>query len=317
MGIRGLAGFLRWRTPYARRPVCWGSYTGTRWAVDASCILYRARAANLSVITVVASLIVRMRNAGIEPVFIFDGRTPAAKSETVEKRREMREAVKHEIAMIKAEITDTAATPETIAKEARMAELHARVPHITARDRDDIKKFLYSAGALFVTAIGEADDLLGYLARTEQVSAVVSMDMDMLARGVRILIQPETPDMTVLTQITLTAVLGGLGLSYEQFVDACMLMGSDYTPHTIRTLPPSIAIETIRARRSSLEDECMRNGAALLRGDGVTWGCVLADTQLEKWKAGAPAVEMEPLLRSCMENLWPMDWRRALSKEIR
>jgi flap endonuclease-1 len=265
-----------------------------------------------------------MRRAGIEPVFVFDGRTPAAKVETVEKRREVRAAVKQEIATIRAEIAAAApaetggATADTVAKEARVAELQARVPQITTRDRDDIKKFLYAAGVLFVTATGEADDLLGYLARTGQVGAVVSTDMDMLARGVRVLVQPETPDTTVLTELSLPTVLSGLGLTYEQFVDACMLMGSDYTPAEVRTMPPPVAVEAVRRGGVSvpvLSDEGMRHGAALLRGDGVTWEALLADAQREKWAAGAPPVELEALLRYCEENLWPRDWRRALSRE--
>jgi 5'-3' exonuclease len=255
-------------------------------------------------------------------VFVFDGRTPAAKTETVEKRREVRAAVKQEIATIRAEIaaavpTETGgATADTVAKEARVAELQARVPQITSRDRDDIKKFLYSAGVLFVTATGEADDLLGFLARTNQVGAVVSTDMDMLARGVRVLVQPETPDTTVLTELSLPTVLSGLGLTYGQFVDACMLMGSDYTPHEIRTMPPPVAVETVRRGGVALLNNAgIQSGAALLRGDGVTWEGLLVEAQHEKWAAGAPAVELEALLRHCEEHMWPLDWRRALSKE--
>jgi flap endonuclease-1 len=317
MGIRGLAGFLRWRTPHARRPVQWTEHAGKRWAVDCSCILYRARAANLSVLTVVAGLIVRMRRAGIEPVFVFDGRTPAAKTETVERRREARAAVKQEIATIKAEIDAAPEALSAIAKEARMAELQAKVPQITSRDRDDIKKFLYAAGVLFVTAAGEADDLLGFLARTGQVGAVVSTDMDMLARGVKVLVQPETPDTTVLTELLLDGVLRGLDITYTQFVDACMLMGSDYTPHDVRTIPPPAAVEAVRhgapAAVSLLANPEIQRGGALLRGDTVVWEDLLADTQREKWAAGAPPVETETLERYHMENMWPMEWRRALS----
>lgn len=321
MGIRGLSGFLRWRTPHARRNVQWANHIGERWAIDASCILYRARGANLSVLTVIAGLIVRLRRARIEPVFVFDGRTPATKTETVERRREVRTAVKQEIATIKAELADTSTTTvvtaeATAAKEARVAELQAKVPQITSRDRDDIKKILYAAGVLFVTATGEADDLLGFLARTGQVGAVVSTDMDMLARGVKVLVQPETPDATVLTELSLNGVLTGLGLTYTQFVDACMLMGSDYTPQEVRTMPPPVAIGAVqRAGVSVLTDPAMNAGAALLRGDGVIWDALLVEAQREKWAAGAPAVEVEPLGQYCVENMWPADWRRALSRE--
>jgi hypothetical protein len=251
-------------------------------------------------------------------VFIFDGRTPAAKTETVEKRREVRTAVKQEIAAIKAELAGPSerSTLMIADKETQIAELQAKVPQITSRDRDDIKKLLYSAGVLFVTATGEADDLLGFLSRTGQVSAVVSTDMDMLARGIRVLVQPETPDTTVLTELSLDGVLTGLGVTYIQFVDACMLMGSDYTPHEVRTMPPPVAITAARyAGVPTMTDSAMSSGAALLRGDGVKWEDLLVDVQREKWTAGAPAVEMESLSSYCLDNMWPMDWRRALSRE--
>jgi flap endonuclease-1 len=314
MGIRGLAGFIRWRIPSARRPVQWKDHSGERWAVDCSCILYRARAANLSVLTVVAGLIVRLRQAGIEPVFIFDGRTPAVKTETVDRRREVRAAIKEEIATIKAEIDAAPDALGAIAKEVRVTELQSKVPQITSRDRDDVKKLLYAAGVLFVTAVGEADDLLGFLARTGQVAAVVSTDMDMLARGVRVLVQPETPDTTVLTELSLDKILMGLDLSYTQFVDACMLMGSDYTPQEITTIPPQMAVTAVQ-RMSAPMNSAIISGAALLRGDGVTWDKLLVALQREKWATGAPAVEVTPLHAYCVENMWPMEWRRVLSRE--
>jgi flap endonuclease-1 len=250
---------------------------------------------------------VRLRRAGIEPVFIFDGRTPAAKIETVERRREARVLVKHKMASIRAEEIIT------LDNELRLAELQSRIPHVSSRDRDDVKRLLYAAGVLFVTATGEADDLLGYLARTGQVCAVVSTDMDMLARGVSVLVHPDTPDMTVLSEFSLSGILSGLGVSYTQFVDACMLMGSDYTPHDVRTLSPPDAIEAVRdAKIGSI----VSDGSALLRGEGVTWESLLADSQREKWMIGPPLVEYEQLAEYCAEHMWPMDWRRALSGEV-
>jgi 5'-3' exonuclease len=320
MGIRGLGSFLKWKTPTARKNIVWSNHAGQRWAVDCSCILYRAKGARLSPITVLASLIVRLRAAHIEPVIVFDGRTPTVKAETVEARRVVREAAHKEIAEITTELRETTMTEaERADREIRAQTLQAKAPHVTARDRVDIKKFLYAAGVLFVTAAEEADDVLAYMARAGLVNGVVSTDMDMLARGVPLLVMPETADASVLTAISLSHVLSELGLRFEQFVHACVLMGTDYTPKGWRTIAPMPAVELARrgidwGGLDASGGVCMalEENVDQLMGAGQTWEKLLADSQREKWTAGAPAREPENLTVLCESQGWPADWLRVL-----
>lgn len=320
MGIRGLGGFLKWKIPTARKNIVWGNHAGQRWAIDCSCLLYRAKGARLSAITVLASLIVRMRAARIEPIVVFDGRTPTAKTETVEARRVVREAAHKEIAEITSGLRDPTLTEaERADREIRAQTLQAKAPQVTARDRDDIKKFLYAAGVLFITAAEEADDVLAHMARTSMINGVVSTDMDMLARGVPLLIVPETADATVLSVISLAYVLSELRLRYEQFVHACVLMGTDYTPKGWRTMVPALAVE--EARRGvdwgGLDASggvciALESNVEQLMGAGVVWERLLAASQHEKLAAGAPAREAENLAAICEAQGWPADWRVAL-----
>lgn len=259
--------------------------------------------------TVVAGLVVRLREAGIEPVFVFDGRPPVVKSPVTERRREERAAARAEVAAATAAIAEKPDMSETerVEHEIRAAEATARAPTVGRSDRDRLKKFLYAAGILFVTPHGEADDLLALLVRTGAVSAVVSTDMDMLARGVRSLVVPDTPDATVLTEFSLDTILTGLRLTYRQFVDACMLMGSDYSAGSAR-YEPSVAVEAARRGVWDISGAEFDVGAGLLRGEGVTLESLLAASQLEKWTAGAPAREPEALAVFCEEEGWPPTW---------
>jgi 5'-3' exonuclease len=316
MGIRGLGGFLKWKIPTARKNIVWSSYAGQRWAIDCSCLLYRAKGARLSAITVLASLLVRMRAARIVPVVVFDGRTPTAKTETVEARRVVREAAHKEIAEITTGLSDPTLTEaERADREIRAQALQAKAPQVTARDRDDIKKFLYAAGVLFVTAAEEADDVLAYMSRAGMINGVVSTDMDMLARGVPLLIVPETADTTVLSVISLAHVLSELRLTYEQFVHACVLMGTDYTPKGWRTIVPATAVEIARrgvdwGGLDASGGVCiaLETNVDQLTGAGVVWERLLADSQREKMAAGAPAREPENLAAFCTAQSWPADW---------
>lgn len=316
MGIRGLGSFLKWKIPTARKNIVWSAYAGQRWAIDCSCLLYRAKGARLSPITVLASLLVRMRAAHIEPIVIFDGRTPTIKTDTVEARRVVRDAAHKEIAEITTGLCDLTLTEADRAdREIRAQALQAKAPHVTARDRDDIKKFLYAAGVLFLTAAEEADDVLAHMARTGLINGVVSTDMDMLARGVPLLIVPETHDAAVLSVISLSHVLSELRMRFEQFVHACVLMGTDYTPKGWRTLPPAVAVDTARrgidwGGLDASGGVCIALEANVdqLMGVGVSLERLLADSQREKFAAGTPAREADNLTIICEAQGWPVDW---------
>jgi flap endonuclease-1 len=306
MGIRGLSGYLKWKAPSTRSHVVWSHHAGERWAIDCSCLLYRARAVGLQPITVIASLLVRMRSVRITPVVIFDGKPPVVKSDTIEQRKVVREDAQREMNELRGELqVDGLSEVERAEKELRVSELQAKAPQVSARDRDDIKKFLYAAGILFLSATGEADDVLALMARTGHIQAVVSSDMDMLARGVPLLIIPETHDATVLSEICLADVLRELRLTYQQFVDACVLMGSDYSPADMKTMEPRFAVEAVR--RGDGMPRC-EHAANLLMGVDARWEDLLAETQQKKWADGAPPIEPENLDMFCCVNGWPADW---------
>ena len=309
MGIRGLSGYLKWKAPTARTGLTLSAHRGQQWAIDCSCILYRARAAGLSPLTVVASLLVRLKMAGITPIFIFDGKPPASKADVIDQRREQRETAQKEITALE-HILDTSANMSHMDKamtEKRVTDLKAQVPQVTSGDKDQIKQLLYGAGVLFVSASGEADDMLGFLARTGVVHAVLSTDMDMLARGVNLLITPDTPDLTVMTVIHTAAVLRSLGLTYEQFVDACVLMGTDYTGRDFKTTKPPDAVTLAKAGVLWTDETCHAATQALM-GTGVTLESLLNEIQMTKWVAGAQPRESATLLKMTEENGWPAAW---------
>lgn len=314
MGIRGLSGYLKWKAPSVRHNINWKHHAGSTWAIDCSCLLYRARAAGLQPITVIASLIVRMISANITPIVVFDGKPPVIKSETIEQRKVIRDDALREMNELRVELqAEGLSVAERVEKEIRVSELQAKAPQVSARDRDDLKKFLYSAGVLFLSASGEADDVLACMARSGYIHGVISSDMDMLARGVPLLVLPETNDATVLTEIRLDEVLNALRLTYLQFVDACVLMGTDYSPADMKTIEPRFAVEAVR--RGDVCDPRLEKAANILQGIDVRWEDLLTETQQKKWTEGAPAIELENLDIFCCVNEWPVEWFNILSRD--
>jgi flap endonuclease-1 len=251
-----------------------------------------------------------MRQSNIIPIFVFDGKPPASKADVLEQRRGQRDQAHKEIEALESLDISGMSQMDKAITEKKIADLTARNPTVTGSDKDLIKQLLYGAGVLFVSASGEADDLLGLLARSGIVKAVVSTDMDMLARGVPILIVPETPDTSVLTEIKTITILSTLGLTYPQFVDACILMGTDYTGSSFRTRPPIDAITAVKRGDpfKGMDQELITSAAASLRGDSASFETLMNPIQLAKFMGGAPQREPETLTKMAAEYGWPASW---------
>ena len=92
-------------------------------------------------------------------------------------------------------------------------------------DIKKLKKFLDLLKIPYITAKGEADDMMALLYKKGIINACQSDDMDMLPKGCGNLIQISN---TGVSQYLLNEILIELDLTYEQFVDLCILLGSDY-----------------------------------------------------------------------------------------
>jgi hypothetical protein len=324
MGIRGLAGYLKWKTPHLRRELQWDKHYGESWGIDCSCILYRASAAGLTPLSVLAKLLVQMKKYSITPIVIFDGRPPSTKDTIIEQRRVQRVAAQDKIKILESEMgTPHMSKIQRAFLKKRMSGLRSQTPQISAKEKNDIKQFLYGAGILFLTAIGEADDVLAYLSREQTIQAVVSTDMDMFPRGVKTLIIPDTNDASILGEIHTSSILDALNLTYSQFVDACVMMGSDYMDKSWQTIQPELAIE-IALQCSSWNNRCfdpkvisqLNRGASMLRGDNQSWDTIFSDSQQYKWMMGTPQPEPDTLKEMCQKNGWPEEWSVILSSPI-
>lgn len=309
MGIKGLSTYIKHQIPSARKPVQWKESKDTRWGIDCLCIMFKARGAGLSPITTLASIIIRMREWNIEPIVIFDGKAPQSKIVTTEQRRKVRSVVTAEMNDIKEKLKTEDSITIRSNLEHRHSSLQSKAPQISTSDRNVIKQFLHASGTRFVTALEEADDMLSYLCRTGFIQAVISSDMDMLARGVPRLIHPETPDASVFTEISLTDVLEGVHLNYSQFVEACVLMGTDYSIRV--SMNPHIALESVRYNKN-IQTKINEHEIAKLKGVGVEWDDIISDFHKTKWDSTILTPEPETLQKMSEIYNWPVVWTSKL-----
>lgn len=186
---------------------------------------------------------IKMMTSGIRPVYVFDGKPPQMKSGELAKRLARREKAEAELAAAKA-----AEQAEDVDKFSR------RLVKVTRQHNEDCKELLRLMGVPVLTAPCEAEAQCAELARKGRVYGTATEDMDALTFQSPKLLRKLTfsqsgKEKQPVLEIDFQQVLTGLGLTYEQFVDLCILCGCDYCS-TIKGIGPKTALKLIRAHKS-------------------------------------------------------------------
>jgi flap endonuclease-1 len=286
MGVRGLRQWLQIRAPPTLSD--WKLYEGTKVGIDILPFLYNAKKQNKCIVTAVAILIEFIRSKGIEPIAFFDGKPPSEKKEVVKERAEGRLTIQKEMDVLLKDLEDG---PDRLLVEHEIEKLQTRSPTISFGERYLIKKFLYTMGVRYVNSSGEADPLLAFWSQQKVLSAVLSTDMDMIARGVNNLIMPNEDGQWV--TYSLSRILTAISLSFIQFRNLCVLMGTDYTSR-VRTIPVRTAYQAIQSttslqeawrglRQKDTDLPALQQAVLLLDSSDLKVEKVLSEKEMTRW----------------------------------
>lgn len=257
MGIRGLAKLIEEVAPSAIKKRLIQHYCNKVIAIDASVLLYQfittitsgdgsALANSSGEITShlvgLLSKVTRMIEAGIKPVFVFDGKPPEDKQGELERRRQAREA---------AETEQQKAEEEGDIERAK--QLSRRTVKVTQQHCKQAERLLDILGIPYVVAAGEAEAQCVAMVKANLCHGVASSDLDVLAFGSPCLIRnlAQRGDKDIM-EIDLNIVLTELGFSYDEFLDLCILCGCDYT-NSLEGIGPKSAYKLIVKHRN-IED---------------------------------------------------------------
>ena len=109
---------------------------------------------------------------------------------------------------------------------------------ISLEEIDQIKTMLRILNIPFFQAKGEADALCAGLYNAGLISSCLTNDMDLLAFGCQKIIQIQSDKKVI--KIDLAEILKKLDLTMDQFIDMCILFGSDYVSYSPRLNPEEI-----------------------------------------------------------------------------
>lgn len=231
MGIVKLAELIRNVAPDAISYKTISDYSGKKIAVDASIVLFQFRTAapeirnrDGSLLSPLVGLFYRTLHFlenDIRPVYVFDGLPPEQKEALLERRAE--------------------------------AGGYTRTQRPVSNQVQDCQKILKLLGVPYLQAPSEAEALCAELVKCGEVDGVASEDMDVLPFGSSLLIrQISTKENRGVVEYSLPKLLKTLGLTHEQFVDLCILLGCDYC-EKIGGLGPKRALALIQQHKT-IED---------------------------------------------------------------
>ncbi len=191
--------------------------------------------------------------AGIKPVYVYDGKPPVLKRLTVEARRAVR---------AEAELEYKKALKEGRVEEAR--KFASRAGRLDTNMIRQSQELLASMGLPWVQAPGEGEAQAARLVQRGDAWAAASQDFDSLLFGAPTLVRNlavtgrrKLPGKDVYVDvfpevIELGPALAELGVTREQLVDIGVLIGTDFNGG-IKGIGPKKALELVKKQGSIME----------------------------------------------------------------
>jgi len=196
---------------------------------------------------------INLLQAGIKPVYVFDGKPPELKSSEIEKRKEAKQIAEQQYKKAK-EDDDIAA----------MKKYSSRTVKITDEIITQSKEILTALGIPIIQAPSEGEAEAATLARQGKVYAAASQDYDTLLYATPYLIRNLTsPKRKKLPSglyidikpelIDFQQVLTELNIEKDQLICLAILVGTDYNPGGVKGLGQQRALQIVQQYKYPVE----------------------------------------------------------------
>ena len=186
--------------------------------------------------------------AGISPVFVFDGQYPEFKKKTIEEREKIREEARKK-------------WEEAVRKGEKAIKYAQAASKMDEKILESSKKILELMGIPWIQAPSEGEAECSYLCKEGEVFATGSQDSDSLlfgsprvVRNLSISGRKKLPGKEVYVEvrpqlIELKNVLQELNLTREQLIMAGILIGTDYN-EGIKGVGPKTALKLVKEHKT-------------------------------------------------------------------
>lgn len=228
MGIKNLNSLISNHTKNAKLVKHLSNFSGKIFAIDTYVYLYKFLYGKNNHINGLFFMINKLKKFNITPIFIFDGKPPAEKNETLQMRREIKNKLKSRLDNLKIKIEETSNIDLIKEIQFQIEKIEKRIIYINKEIIDKSKRLLDLMGIMYINADCEAEHYCSKLCKLNIVDGVISEDMDTVACGSKIVLRNYSNRSDSIECIYTRKVILDLNINYKSFVDLCILLGTDY-----------------------------------------------------------------------------------------
>jgi flap endonuclease-1 len=268
MGIKHLNQFISKECSDALKVVTLNDLSGKTVVVDANIFMYRF-ISDCALLENMYSMISFFQMHGIVALFIFDGKPPEEKRNTLKKRSRLKRIAEMQYNRLVDSSSNGNGNGSSSSSSTALKALRRRFIRVSDDDFDRVKSLMRALGVQYIVAVGEADALCAQLVMKRKAFACVSDDTDLFVYGCcRVLRHINLFDQTA-TLYDMHKMLNILGMTMTEFRQICVISGTDYHCGKLHALKLKNAVQLFHQYKTYRQD-AEENGN-VFAPDFYTW----------------------------------------------
>lgn len=254
MGVKNFQKFINLYCPESIKYICKKDLYGKRVGIDGNFWLYQIMASlksnDISVfnqrnqnITHIYGLYLRINSIlrmNIKPVFVFDGKPPTLKYDSLQQRKQQKLISRKKL------------EDNSFSNEHQKKKLIQSSFFISQREISDCKLLLHHMNIPYIQSVQESDSQLAWLKKNNYIDFIISNDFDILMFGGNFLLPYFKSSNKYFKLIDFDILKNHLRLSDVDLINISILLGNDYT----KTHHTEITVDNVLhfIKSSSLDD---------------------------------------------------------------
>lgn len=207
-------------------------------SVDSNIFLYRFihnSNDDAGYISNIIQFVTNLKEMLLEPIFVIDGQSGKEKTITQNKRRQQRINIRDKMNVLQDKLDninniplDESDSDNEDELKIKIQKMKKKLKKITKHHIDLFKKTLTMLGVTYFHCKGEADPMCAALVKQGIAKFCLTNDNDIIAHGCGLTCQNYRFSNNSVSVYKLDDILSKLDISHPQFIDLCIMLGTDY-----------------------------------------------------------------------------------------
>jgi flap endonuclease-1 len=232
MGVRDLNYLIKRYNRSSIKELTLHDLKNKRLAIDLQLYLYKALIQNKNPVEEIHKQILHLERYKITPIYVFDGKPPKEKIDELQKRAFRRSRSLEVIQYLESVYLQKLTNDEIDRKTFVLSKIDELKKNSMTIDKKTKRAIKYLCNIMEIKYVDnmdmEADKAIGIMYKQGEIDGCISEDNDMLVYGCEHLYRFYKTNSNHILEYNLIEIKKDLNITDHEFVDLCILCGSDY-----------------------------------------------------------------------------------------